>query len=401
MLITAPSTTATPSMAPSALPEASVLPEASAALARLARRDTALVEERRKLTDDLAAAITEAGFARHFVPRRWGGAAGDFTSLLDASACVAEACASTAWCATLYASHARLAGYLPEQAQHDLWARTPDVRIAASVVPPQGEATTRRDGWSLSGRWSFASGLEHADWVLLASWTGPGAGPEQRGADREHRIFAVPRTRLTAVDTWHTLGLRGTGSNSVQADDVYVPAHRTMLLTDLLPPLPGGAPCHTVPFPMVAGLLFAAPILGAARGALSAWTAEMTERQWYGGQEVRQSPKVQQALTRCSGEIQAAQLLLEQAAHRADREPPNPLNVPENQRNAAMAAELCAGAVDRLFRTQGVRAQSEGDPIQRRWRDVTAAAGHATLGFELAAAAYSKAAFDRAEGVRA
>ncbi|WP_217165399.1 acyl-CoA dehydrogenase family protein [Streptomyces sp. AC512_CC834] len=367
------------------------LTEPPTVLIRLAQRDAALVEERRSLTNDLAAAITQAGFARHFVPRRWGGTAGDFTSLLRSSASVAEACASTAWCATLYAAHARLAAYLPEQAQHDLWAETPDVRIAASIVPPQGNASIGENGWTLSGTWSFVSGIAHADWVLLASWTQNTAYGEPPSGPREHRIFAVPRADLTSVDTWHTLGLRGTGSNSVQADEVHVPAHRSMLLTDLIPALTTGSPCHMVPFPMVAGLQFAAPVLGAARGALHAWVCEMKERQWPGGQEV--PAKLQQALARSSGEIQAAQLLLEQAAHQTDHKTPTALNVAENQRNTALAAEWCAVAVDRLFRAQGVRAQAQDDPVQRHWRDITAAAGHATLGFEPAAAAHAEAVF--------
>ncbi|MFC5198222.1 acyl-CoA dehydrogenase family protein [Streptomyces kaempferi] len=367
------------------------LTEVPAALIRCAQRDAALVEDGRRLTDDLAAAITEAGFARHFVPRRWGGAAGDFTSLLHSSASVAEACASTAWCATLYAAHARLAAYLPVQAQHDLWADTPDVRIAASIVPPQGTASIGRNGWTLSGTWSFVSGVAHADWVLLASWTQNASYGEQPGEQREHRIFAVPRAHLTSMDTWHTLGLRGTGSNSVRADEVHVPAHRSMLLTDLIPPQTGGAPCHMVPFTMVAGLQFGAPILGAARGALQAWVSGMKERQGSGGREV--PAKLQQALARSSGEIQAAQLLLEQAAHHADDKAPTALNIGENQRNTAMAAEWCAVAVDRLFRVQGVRAQAADDPVQRHWRDITAAAGHATLGFERAATAYVQAVF--------
>ncbi|GAA4786023.1 acyl-CoA dehydrogenase family protein [Streptomyces ziwulingensis] len=365
------------------------------ALLQSARRDAALVEERRELTDDLSEGITRAGFTRHFVPRRWGGAAGDFTSLLRSTASVAEACASTAWCAALYAAHARLAAYLPEEAQRDLWAHTPDVRIAASVVPPQGTATAVPGGWSLSGRWSFASGVAHADWVLLASWTRSAPCGAHPDGQREHRIFAVPRAHLTIVDTWHTLGLRGTGSNAVQADGAHVPAHRSLLLTDLIPASAGGARCHAVPFPMVAGLQFAAPILGAARGALQAWVRGSREREGSGSQEVPASAKFQRALARSSGEIQAAQLLLEQAAHRADHETPTALNIAENQRNAAMAAEWCARAVDRLFRVQGVRGQAEGDPVQRHWRDVTAAAGHATLGFEMAATAYAQAVFDR------
>ncbi|MYV71531.1 oxidoreductase, partial [Streptomyces sp. SID2131] len=214
----------------------------------------------------MAAALTAAGFPRHFVPRRFGGEAGSFSALLASGTRLAQASASAAWCATLYAAHGRLAAYLPEDGQRDLWADSPDVRIAAAVVPPQGRARIEGDHWRLTGRWTYASGVDHADWVLLAAWTGD-------TEPREHRVFAVPRGAVVVDDTWRSLGLRGTGSNTVTARDVLVPVHRTFTVADLAHGRPDGARCHNVPPSMVASLLFAVPALGAALGALDDWQA--------------------------------------------------------------------------------------------------------------------------------
>ncbi|MET8626696.1 acyl-CoA dehydrogenase family protein [Kitasatospora sp. NPDC004669] len=353
--------------------------EALNLLTELARHDAHTAEEQRRLTPQVADALVDAGFPRHFVPARWGGAAGSFVGLLADASAAAEACAATGWCAALFAAHGRLAAYLPEQGQRDLWADGPDVRIAASIIPPQGRATEVAGGWRLDGEWRTASGVDHAEWVLLASWT---LGPD---GIREHRIFAVPRTELAVRDTWDPVGLRGSGSNSLVGDGVVVPAHRSFTLSALLSPLPDAARCHRVPYPMVAGLIFAAPVLGAARAALQAWTDEC-------GPTAPGKPGRSLLLARTSARIHAAGLLLEHAADRADRGTVTPLSVAENRRDAATAAAMCREAVDELFHASGMRGQSSDSRVQRAWRDVTTAAGHGALDLETAAGVYADAA---------
>ncbi|MFF3909992.1 oxidoreductase [Streptomyces sp. NPDC001848] len=353
-------------------------------LTEVARRDCLATELRRSLTPDVAAAVTHAGFPRHFVPLRWGGAAGEFAPLVAGAAAVAEACASTAWCAALYAAHGRLAAYLPIAGQREIWGNGPDVRIAAAVVPPQGSAVAEGGGWRLDGAWRPASGVEHADWVLLASWTHGDAG-------REHRIFAVPRSELSVTDTWHTSGLRGTGSNTVTARGVRVPEHRSFTLDALLRPLADAARCHTVPFPMVAALIFAAPLLGTARGALRTWTEELADGR-------PPHPATHSVLAQASGQVHAAGLLLDGAAGRADHGDITPLAVAENRRDATMAAALCREAVDTLFRASGMRGQAQDSALQRAWRDATAAAAHGTLDPDAAARAYAEAVLPGAAG---
>ncbi|MFE0174094.1 acyl-CoA dehydrogenase family protein [Streptomyces sp. NPDC059002] len=366
------------------LPTPSAHVPAHAAVAALAADDRAATDDRRSLSAPLTEALTAAGFPRHFVPVEHGGAAGTFGGLLDSVAGVGEACASTAWVAALYAAHGRLAAYLPRAGRDDLWRSGPDVRIAASVVPPRGEAVAEPDGWRLTGSWGLASGVDHADWVLLASRT-PGEG------EAGHRIFAVPRERVTVTDTWHSVGLRGTGSNSVAVTDEFVPAHRTFTLADLGRVRPDVARCHRVPYAMVAALMFAAPALGSAQGALRDWRTRMTDKVGADGRPAIAGAAARQLMARGSAQIHSAELLLRQAAREADHADVTPLSVASNRRDAALAVELCSGAVDSLWRAMGASGLAEGDPVQRRWHDIAAVASHAAVRFEPAAEAYMSA----------
>lgn len=364
---------------------------AGARIARTtAHRAAADVERLNRLTGELARSVTDAGFARHFVPRRWGGTAGTFTELVEAVAVLGEACASTAWCAALYAAHGRLAAYLPDAGRRELWGNGPDVRLAAAVVPPSGEALAAPGGWRLTGRWGFASGSDHADWLLLASWTGT-------GTVREQRIFVVPSAACEVLDTWRNVGLKGTGSNTVAVADVFVPGHRTFTLGALARTEQGAARCHAVPYRMVAPLQFAAPVLGAAQGALDAWVRTVAAKTRADGGLVRDAVPAQQTLTRAAAEIEAARSLLLRSAGRADSGEISPLTVAENGRDAAMAADLCVTAVGRLMRRAGARSQEEGDPVQQRWRDVTAAAGHPMLDLDAMSSGYAQAVFAAVE----
>ncbi|MZD07179.1 hypothetical protein GTW43_19110 [Streptomyces sp. SID5785] len=355
----------------------------------LAARHARAAEESACLHPDVVAALPETGFARHFVPRRWGGAAGDFADAVHAVATVGESCASTAWCCALLAAHARLAAHLPEEAQAELWARSPDTAIAAAVVPPSGRLTRVSGGWLLTGRWSFASGVEHADWILLAVLDEGPVGPPG------HRILLLPRRDVRVNRTWDSVGLSATGSHEVEVEGAFVPEHRSCLRDVLMAGVggPDAAPCHQVPYPLVAALLFCAPALGAARAALDAWVALAGAR---GGAA---DPAVRQTLAACSGDIDAAALLLEAAAQRADRAArvPRAAFAPEeaarNQRDASRAAALSADAVSRLFRSAGARALMRSNPLQRAWRDVHAVAAHATLQPGVAAASYARTVF--------
>ncbi|MFJ5997427.1 acyl-CoA dehydrogenase family protein [Streptomyces sp. NPDC092370] len=343
-----------------------------------------------RLAAETVALLTRAGFARHFVPRVWNGTEGTFTELFAAVAAVGEGCASAAWCAALWATHAKYAAHLPLEGQRELWGESPDVRIAAGLRP-SGVATSLPGGWLLSGTWECVSGITDADWLLLAA---PAAGEPPLPAPGI-RLFAVPAASVRIRRSWSSTGMRGTGSHTAVLEfPVVVPEHRTCALADVLAGLPGpGLPhCHTAPAYLGAGVLMCAPALGAARGALREWTA------WAARTRSRTRPDGDRAglhlvLAQVADDIEAAELLLRDAALRADSGTRAERDVARNRRVAAAAAHLLVTAVERLFREAGMYACGSPGPLERAWRDVHVLAAHQALRRETAATQYAASVF--------
>ncbi|MDH2387384.1 acyl-CoA dehydrogenase family protein [Streptomyces sp. HNM0663] len=351
---------------------------------KTAGRNAHKAQRERRLADDTIIALTNAGFARHFVPQRWGGAEGTFTEVFRAAVDVGEGCASAAWCAVLWAAHGRFAAQLPEEGQKELWGEVPDVRIAASLMPPSGSATRVSGGWTLQGEWDLASGVDHAHWVLLAA-------PETDEPGRPVRVFAVPRSLVTVRDTWNATGLRATGSNTVVLAATVVPDGRSVPLATLL--AGGGAQglprCHAAPAHLVGGLMFCAPAVGAARRALAIWN-RWARTATPGGVRPLDHGAVQERLARSAAEIEAAELMLRTAAERADAGAITEAATAANRRDAALAVDWLATAVDRLFRTGGAHLRDVQGELHRHWSDVLTAASHGALRLEPAAEAYAR-----------
>ncbi|NBM18022.1 acyl-CoA dehydrogenase family protein [Streptomyces sp. GC420] len=375
--------------------------------AETARRDAPAARHARRLTAATADSLTAAGFAGHFVPRDRGGAEGTFGDLLEASVTVGEQCASAAWCATLWAAHARFAALLPEEGQKEIWSESPHARIAAVLMPPSGAATRTEDGWLVQGEWPLASGVDHADWVLLAATeTAVLRRPARAGAsDRplttesgQHavRVFAVPRAAVLVRDTWNSAGLSATGTNTVVlAEPTAVPARRSMSLATLLAgeTREGAARCHAAPAHLAGGVLFCGPALGAARRAL-ARCAEWARTAGPGGVRPLERASVRERIARSAAEIEAVGLLLREAARRADYEPVTPGSVARNRRDTSVAADWLATAVDRLLRTGGAHLRDPDGVLYRAWADVLTVASHGSLRLEPAAEAYASSLDD-------
>lgn len=365
------------------------LAEAAGSIAALVAAGSAEAESSRRISLEVAEALTDSGFARHFVPVRWGGTAGSYSDFATAVVRLGQSCAAAAWCAAVYAILGRMAAHLPEEGQEEIWGAGPDQRIACSLTPA-GQAVPVAGGVRLTGRWTFASGIDTAHWALISA-VPPGSAPA---------YFAVPRAQIRIVRSWDSIGLRGTGSHTIELDGAVVPARRSTPVSRVWNGVVDGdaAHCHRVPLKAVNGLAFVAPALGSARSALTAWTSWIAGKRESTGGAARDRATVQIALARSSGEMDAAWLLLERAARAADRRDLSPRAVATNARDFALAAELLVAAVNQLYRAGGAQAQSETNPIQRSWRDVHGAAGHFALQFEANAAAYAVHHFEDPSG---
>jgi two-component flavin-dependent monooxygenase len=346
--------------------------EAAERTSALAARHTKEADAGRRLSLPVQRALIEAGFARHFVPAEHGGAGGSFSLLLDALVEVGKGCASAAWCGLIVASSGRIAAFLPERGRCEVWDSGADTAIATALAPA-GDARRVDGGWRVSGEWGFVSHVDAAEWVFVCV-----RAPHEQGP--QPLFCALHRGSYTIRDTWFTTGMRGTGSNTVAADGVFVPDHLTFPQSDLLTGTcrhPAG-PTYTVPLLAAMPPLFAAPTLGAAFTALDAWVALMAGKSADGlpGESARLT------LVRCTARLDAARLLLEEACRTTDAGVLTPDDVLRNARNAAMAADLTLTAVDELFRSAGTAAQAESSPLQRIWRDTHAATQHNVLRFQ-------------------
>jgi two-component flavin-dependent monooxygenase len=358
-------------------------PDAVAAAADAAARHAADADASGSIGAETVEALTAAGFPGCFVPARWGGADATLAAVTRAVAAIGEGCASAAWIASLLAYQARFGAYLPAEGQEEIWAKGPDTRLVCSMIAAGVEAEPADGGWTLSGRWLYVSGVEFADWALVSS-----AIPQP--GDRSVLVFAVPRDSFSYESTWSTVGMNATGSHTLVGEPVFVPEHRTYVWDDMRQGLlPGpGTSAQSAPLFAVNGLTFAAPILGAARGALRLAERQLATPPSGMRAAARESSRI--AFTRAAGEIDAADLLLSRIAATADQGGFGDGLAERSHRDSALAVEILVGAVDRLFRMTGTRGQATSHGMQRFWRDVHSASSHAALQFEPAALAYTR-----------
>lgn len=280
-----------------------------------------------------------------------------------------------------------MAAYLPEDGQAELWQDGPDTFIVSGLMP-SGRAVPVAGGWMLSGRWSFVSAVDFSDWALLCAHT-EGTDPTPAAL----RYFAVPRRTYTIEQTWNSTGMRGTGSNTVIVENVYVPSARVCARDEVMYGRDDlESCCHRVPHVAINGLGFAAPVLGAARSMLSAWSAwaaERNSRTADGDPQHADNARRNEILAQAAVEIDTADLLLRRLAQFADDDVADTY-LARTGRDAGFAAQLISTAAQRLWQSMGTSAQSAGSTQERAWRDINIGVTHLALRFDIAATVFAR-----------
>jgi alkylation response protein AidB-like acyl-CoA dehydrogenase len=227
-----------------------------------ARRDE--IERSRRLPPDLAEALRQTGVFAMSVPQALGGAGASLAEILQIIETVASADGSAGWCTMIGATSNAAAGYINEAGAKELFA-DPNVATAA-IAAPTGNAFPIVGGMRVSGRWAFASGITHSDWVWAGALVMDGQTPRMtpHGPEIAHAFLPVEVAEIH--DTWFVSGLRGTGSNDVSVSDFDVPQEHVFSLFD--PSTHRPEPLYQLP---PAGLFVAsvaAVALGIARAAI-------------------------------------------------------------------------------------------------------------------------------------
>lgn len=378
--------------------------EASEVLARvrdllpgIAER-AAHAEESRVLPETTVKELLAAGVFRMLQPRRYGGLEAHPLRFYEVVRALSGACGSTGWVASVIGVHPWQVALFDEAAQDDVWAGSPDALVSSSYAP-MGRLVADADAFRLSGRWSFSSGCDHADWALLGALGTDGAG------NPEFLTVLVPRRDLTVVDVWDSVGLRGTGSNDIVVDDVTVPAYRVLRNAEHARLSgPGQAvntgPLYRLPFGAIFTTTITSPVVGAVAGCLDTYVDAMRRRtrDSLGGGRFAEDQFAQVSVARSASEIDAAILQLDRniaelyACAEAGREIPMELRL-RARRDQVRATERALEAIDTLFKTAGGNSLRRGNPIERAWRDAHAGSVHVANDVERALAMYGRGRF--------
>jgi indole-3-acetate monooxygenase len=352
------------------------LDRASEEASALARELAVTTEQQRRLPDELVRSLRAKGLMRLGAPATLGAAQAPPAVTLRCAETVARGDASTGWCVSIAATSSLLSAYLPAGGAAEIFGEAD--AVAAGVWAPRGTARPVDGGMRVSGRWSYCSGITHSEFLFAGCVLDTG-GPAESGKP-VLRVVAIPTGELEILDTWHTSGLRGTGSHDAVADDVFVPGHRTLSLLD--PQLTVDAPLYRFPIFGFFALSIAAASLGNARGAIDDLIELAAGKV---GQDSRRTlaerQTTQAAVAGAEASLRAARAFYYQAIDDAWQAAhnPEPVSVPlrAGLRLAATHAVRTGAEVARtMYDVGGGSAIYENSPLQRRFRDAHAATAH-------------------------
>jgi alkylation response protein AidB-like acyl-CoA dehydrogenase len=335
-------------------------------MAELARGMADQIEADRRLPAELVSALRDSGLLRAGAPVEVGALELAPGTALRCAEEVARGDASAGWCVSIAITSSLLVAYLPSVSRDELFGAGRGV--AAGVWAPHGKARPAPGGVVVSGRWAFCSGITHSD-VLFAGCL----------LDDRPAVVALPTERLQVLDTWHTLGLRGTASNDAVADDVFVPDTHVVSIFD--GPLIDRPLYRFPPFGFFAACITAAA-MGNARAAIDNFLELARAKKTVAStRTLAERPTVQAAVAAAESALEAARTLYYRAIETAWRasqdEPPVPVEARTRLRLAAThGVRTAADVVRTMYDLAGGSAIYDGAPLQRRFRDAFTATAH-------------------------
>ncbi len=378
--------------------------ERIAAIRPILEKNANQTEADRRVVDENIAVLKEAGAFKIMVPKRYGGWQSDIRTKLEVSREVAKGCGSTAWVTALMNVCAFFVGLMNEQAQDDVWGSNPEARIAG-VFNPTAQTRQVDGGIVVTGAWPWASGSYHADWSFVGVPINNAEGEFQYPA-----MALIPNSDVTIEDTWFTSGMRGTGSNTIHADEVFVPDHRLHWVPGLLTheydtPFKDEVLYRSAFIP-VATLILAGPQLGLAQAALD-YVIEKGHKRGIAYSEFelqRDAPTFQLAIAKAATLVDTAHLFAYRAAADIDDAAAagRPMTYVERARvrnDTGHAAESAREAIRVLCSAHGASSFAEASPVQRMWRDSEIASRHAVVAPEISALIYGRALMGFTDGI--
>lgn len=333
------------------------------------------------LPPGIVAKMKEAGLHRAYMPRRYGGYELDWGAHYYISREIAAACGSAGWIAGLVFTHVMCLGRFPVAAQ-DAFFNASDCGVLATASAGAGTLDAVPGGMRLSGRWGWASGVNHAGGLMVIAKEGD-------GPLFTHFVLLLPG-EYTIENTWDALGVHASGSHHVRIDSQFVPAERIVERDVYLAPNPPGSEVHDSyvykmrPAPLQKSY-FMGPLLGTAQGVLNHAVAQTSRRkgQIFGEQIAVQTP-VQVQVGTATAEIDAARLIFDEYVRRihawgTSGRDMDAADLLWGKRSVTFASRLCLAAADRMAASLGASGQMTSNPVQQLYNDCRGITAHVEL----------------------
>jgi 3-hydroxy-9,10-secoandrosta-1,3,5(10)-triene-9,17-dione monooxygenase len=351
------------------------------------RERAARCDELGRLPDETREDLRESGVARVLQPASYGGAEAHFSGMVDILNVIGSGCGSTAWCLAQYIGHNFMVAQWSERAQEALWD-DPKNLVAGILIPHLGRVEKVRGGYRLNGQWPFVSGVDACDWTILSGLV------ERGGRDPEERYFLVPKRDYEILDTWDALGLRGSGSHDIRAEDLFIPSHMTLPIRHLKGGESPGrkrnrADLYRSPSYATFGLLIASASVGIADGLVRDYTEHAKTRvALMSGQAHIDQPTQHIRLSKAATTVEAAKALLHRNCDEimqiaASDRLPSAAERTKFRAAGAMAGNLAMDAATLIWDAEGGRGVYMKNPVARGYRDLCTATRHMTHSWDL------------------
>ena len=367
------------------------------AIAGIARERALETESARRVSDDMIARIRQAGLFKIMQPQAYGGFEYGFDVMVQVQTIIASGCGSTGWVFGLLASQQWLIACFSKAAQDEIWSDR--AALSTGTYAPVARAEAVDGGYRVSGSGSFCSGCDNVQWQFLGGMIPQADGPPKPG------FFVLRTADITIDDNWRTMGLAGSGSKTVVADNAFVPAHRAVTFAELLnataPGMRASAnPLYKQSFLAVLPIAIVTPVVGMAEGAIAAFLDMAKVRTTRGAvaggnRKMAELTTIQLRAAEAAACIDAAKLLLfrdlAEAYDMAARGEAVSVDVRlRNRRDQAFSVRLSLQAIDALFLAAGGQGLFLDHPLQRFWRDAHAAGAHISLNWDSAGSMFGQ-----------
>jgi alkylation response protein AidB-like acyl-CoA dehydrogenase len=338
-------------------------------------------EENRRLHDESIEAMTAAGILSMRVPVRYGGYESDMQTVVDVISELGRGDGSAAWTVAVWAISSWMVGLFPDEVQDEIFS-TPGVRVSG-ILSPSAIAVPTDGGVILNGKWAFNTGSTQSQWNTNAAVLQTPEG------GFEPIMTAIPLSDLEIVDDWHTAGLRGSGSVTTIAKDLFIPEARVLPMIPVLmgqhkSVLNAGSPVYNAPFMPTACTTVSAVPLGLARAAKEAFFERLPGRKitYTTYESQREAPITHLQVADASAKIDEADFHVHRAANMLDSKVGEPWTLEERARvrlDMGATCQRAKEAVDILNTASGGSSIYTSVPIQRIERDVQTVNLHAVM----------------------